>query len=239
MAVRKRNPRVRLKKWPTDDWYYTNGLYRFIKATFQRPIAGGLKLQIRGAEHVPREGPVLLACNHFSWADPVLLGAAIQRPAFYLAKERLFVNPVARWFLEGLGQIKVDRVQGGNEPSLAHAIECLQQGLVIGVFPEGTRSRYGELKRGKTGIARIAARSGAAVVPVAMTTAEFWPKNAALPNVREPVFINIGAPMRLDLKPEDAEDRQRMRDATDDVMERIRALLAEAAEAKRRGEKWT
>lgn len=237
--MRRHLRRVPLKRWPSDDWDYANGLYRFLKGGFTAPIRRGLRLQVRGAENVPREGGVLLASNHFSWADPVLLGAVLERPAFYLAKERLFVNPVARYLLEGLGQIRVDRVQRGNEGSISKAVDCLKAGLIIGVFPEGTRSRYGELKRGKTGVARIAARSGVPVVPVAMTTADFWPKHETFPRWSEKVYLNVGKPMRLDLRPEDAEDRQRMRDATDAIMDEIRALLAEASDAKRRNERWT
>lgn len=194
---------------------------------------------MKGKENIPATGGYLLAVNHFSWADPLVVGAVLDRPAFYLAKERLFRNKTVGGLLEGLGQIKVDREQRGNEDALTHAVECLHQGLLIGVFPEGTRSRPNEVKRGKTGIARIAARSGVPVIPIALTTADFWPKESTLPKVGESVYVNIGAPMTLDLKPEDADDRQRMREATDEVMDRIRVLLDEANEARARGDEWT
>ena len=238
MAVQKRAPKVRLKRWKTDDWYYTPVGYRFIKTAFTTPVRRVARLHVKGKENVPMEGGVLLACNHFSWADPVLLGAALPRPAFYLAKERLFVNPFSRWFFETMGQIKVDRDAGGNEDAISTAVRLLAEGLVVGVFPEGTRSRYGELKRGKTGLARIAARSGAPVLPVALTTAQFWPKHAAMPKWGEAVYLNVGEPVRYDVKPGDAEDRQRMREVTDDVMERIRKLLREANAARDAGDKW-
>lgn len=239
MVLRKRTPRIRIRRWPTPDWYYANGLYRFIKTVFHHPVRWAVRMQVKGAQHVPREGGVLLAINHFSWADPVLVAASMDRPAFYLAKEKLFKNPITRVVFEGLGQIRVDRESGGNEAAIQTAVGGLQKGVLIGVFPEGTRSRYGELKRGKTGIARIAARSGAPVLPIAITTAELWPKHATMPKLGERVYVNIGEVMHLDLKPADAEDRQRMRDATDDVMERIRELLDEASKAKEGGIKWT
>lgn len=238
MAVRKRVPRVRLKRWSTDDWYFTHVGYRFIKATFQHPVAWAAGLNVRGSHHVPREGPVILAANHLSNADPVLVGASIDRPAFYLAKEGLFRNRVAGAFFEALGQIKVDRVGGSNDAALQKALELLSQGLVVGVFPEGTTSRPGQVRRGKTGVARIAALSGAPVVPIGIDTSRFWPKTRGVPRLREKVYVHIGEPMRLDLKPSDADDRTRMREATDDVMARVEALLRDAEAAHARGERW-
>jgi 1-acyl-sn-glycerol-3-phosphate acyltransferase len=233
LAVRKRSPRVRLKSWPTDDWYFTHVGYRFIKATFHHPVRWAAGLRVRGAENVPSSGPVLLAVNHLSYADPVLVGAAIHRPAFYLAKEGLFRHPV-----EALGQVKVNRSEGGNEGAVQTAVGLLAQGLVVGVFPEGTLSRPGQVKRGKTGVARIAARSGAPVVPIGIDATAFWPKGQRMPRLGARVYADVGAPMRLDLKPGDAEDRQKMRDATDDVMERVARLLQNAREARERGETW-
>lgn len=238
MALRQHERKVRLKRWPSRDWEYAPWGYRFLKANFVPFVKAATRLHVKGRDKVPREGPVLLAVNHFSWADPVVVGAAIERPTYYLAKERLFVNPAARWFFTSMGQIPVNRQAGGNEDALQTAVELLARGVVVGVFPEGTRSRYGELKRGKTGVARIAVRSGAPIVPIAVTTAEFWPKHSTLPKFGEQVYMNVGDPMRFDLKPEDADDRQRMRDATDEVMARIKALLDEAMAAKAKGEAW-
>lgn len=238
MAVRKRTPRLRLKRWPTDDWYFTHVGYRFIKATFNRPVRWAAGMNVRGSHHVPREGPVLLAVNHLSWADPVLVAASIDRPAFYLAKEGIFRNRVAARFFEALGQIKVNREAGGNEGAVQTAVNLLNQGLVVGVFPEGTRSRPGQVRRGKTGIARIAALSGAPVVPVGIDTSAFWPKHAKLPRFGAKVYVDVGEPIRLDLKPDQADDRARMRDATDEIMMRVETLLKNAMDAKERGEKW-
>jgi 1-acyl-sn-glycerol-3-phosphate acyltransferase len=238
VSVRRREPKVRLVKWPTQDWYSTPVGYRLLKAAFGKPVGWAARIRSRGAQNVPMDGPVLLAVNHFTWADPVVLGVVLHRPAFYLAKEELFRNKPMGWFLETMGQIKVERVAGSNDDALATAVGLLSKGLVVGVFPEGTRSRGGELKRGKTGIARIAAKSGAPVVPVALATAGFWPKDSALPKLGRTVYINVGAPARYDLKPEDADDREKMRETTDDIMGRVKALLDEATEAQKRGEKW-
>lgn len=230
--------RFRLRSWPTEDWETAHAGYRFIKTTFQRPVEWVSRLHVRGREHVPDAGGVLLAANHFSWADPILVGAAIHRPAHYLAKEAVFRNPVAAQFFYAMGQIKVNRDVGGNEDAVATAVRWIRDGHVIGVFPEGTRSRPGQVRRGKTGVARMAAMSGTPVTPIAVDTQEFWPRGRGLPKLGAKVYLNIGEPMRFDLKPSDAEDRARMREVTDDVMDRIRTLLAEAGRAREAGERW-
>lgn len=239
MALRKQTRRVKLRRWPGEDWEYAHVSYRFIKATFHHPVRAVARINSRGADHLPVSGPVILAVNHLSWADPIVVGACIPRPAFYLAKEGVFHSPITRWLVTASGQIKVDRRAGGNEAAVDTAVELLSQGLVVGVFPEGTRSRPGHVKRGKTGIARIAALSGAAIVPVGCDTGAFWPRGRTMPILGKPVYINIGEPFTLDLKPEDVSDKARMREATDEVMDRIRALYREAVAAREAKERWT
>lgn len=238
MAERLSSRRFRLKRWPTEDWETAYVGYRFIKTTFQHPVVWTSRLRVKGREHVPDAGGVLLAVNHHSWADPILVAAAIHRPAHYLAKEAVFRNPVAARFFYAMGQIKVQRDTGGNSDAVATAVEWLRLGQVIGVFPEGTRSRPGQVRRGKTGIARMAALSGAPVIPIGVDTQDFWPRGRVLPKLGEKVYLKIGAPMQLDLKPADAEDREKMREATDDIMDRVRELLDDAVAAKERGEAW-
>ncbi|HVM44897.1 MAG TPA: lysophospholipid acyltransferase family protein [Candidatus Thermoplasmatota archaeon] len=238
MPVRKYERRVKLRTWPSEDWLYSHVAYRFIKGTFQHPVSWASRLNARGGDKLPAKGGVILAVNHLSWADPIVVGASIHRPAFYLAKEGVFNHPVTRWLMHATGQIKVDRHKGGNEGAVGTAVELLSEGLVLGVFPEGTRSRPGHVKRGKTGIARIAALSGAPIVPVGCDTGAFWPRGRLLPKLGAPVYVNIGDPFRLDVKPEDTSDKERMREATDEVMDRIRALYLDAVAAREAGEKW-
>lgn len=235
MAVRKWERKLKLRRWPARDWDYTHPLYRFIKGTFQHPVSWATRLRARGAENVPHEGPVILAVNHLSWADPIALGAAIHRPAFYLAKEGVFRHPLTRWIVTATGQIKVDRTVGSNDGAVTTALGLLQEGLVVGVFPEGTRSRPGQVKRGKTGIARIAAASGAPVIPVGCETGHFWPRGTSMPHLGRSVYIDIGRPMTLDLRPEDVGDKTKMREATDEIMDQVRVLYTNAVKAREAG----
>lgn len=238
MAVRKFERKLKLRRWPGEDWEYAHVSYRFIKSTFHHPVRFVARIRSRGAQNVPATGPVILAINHLSWADPVVVGASIPRPAFYLAKEGVFKNPIMRRFVTAMGQIKVDRHAGGNDAALAAATDLLSNGLVLGVFPEGTRARPGQVKRGKTGVARIAAVSGAPIVPIGCDTGAFWPRGAPLPKLGTPVYIDIGEPIRLDLGPEDTSNKQRMREATDEVMDRVKDLYRSAVTAREAGERW-
>ena len=238
MAAWKRQRRYRVRRWPAEDWEYAHVFYRFLKTFAEGPVKGVSRLQARGAENLPSAGPVLLAPNHLSWADPVLLSAAIHRPAFYLAKEGVFRHALTRWIVTATGQIKVDRTAGGNDAALTTAVDLLAQGLVVGVFPEGTRSRPGQVKRGKTGIARIAAASGAPVIPVGIDSGAFWPRGRALPKLGARAYISIGKPLRLDLKPDQIGDKVRMREATDEIMDVVRAHYRECVAAREKGERW-
>jgi 1-acyl-sn-glycerol-3-phosphate acyltransferase len=240
MSLHRREPKLRLVRWPTQDWYNTPTGYRFIKAFFGGPVRFAARIQFKGVENIPKTGPVIVAPNHLTWADPIVLGVALHRPAFYLAKEGVFKNKAMAWFMETMGQIKVERAHGANDPAIDKAVELLDQGLVVGVFPEGTRSRGTTVRRGKTGVARIAAKSGAPIVPVALHTYDLWPREAPLPRLgRVPTYVNVGKPLRYDLKPADAEDRDKMREVTDDVLDHVRALLAECQRARDAHERWS
>lgn len=238
MAAWKRQRRLKVRRWPGEDWEYAHVFYRFLKTFVQGPVVWTSRLNVRGAGNVPQSGPVLLVPNHLSWADPVVLSAAIARPAFYLAKEGVFRHPLTRWIVTATGQIKVDRTVGGNDGAVSTALGLLSQGLVVGVFPEGTRSRPGQVKRGKTGVARIAAASGAVVVPVGIDSGAFWPRGRSAPKLGERIYINIGEPFHLDVKPEDVPDKAKMRAATDEIMDRVRTLYADAVAAREAGERW-
>lgn len=239
MAVRKWERKLKLRRWPVADWDYSHPLYRFIKGTFHHPMDWLMRINVRGQENIPKTGPVILAINHLSWADPIAMGVALERPAFYLAKEGVFRHPLTRWIVTATGQIKVDRTVGNNDGAVQTALGLLDQGLIVGVFPEGTRSRPGQVKRGKTGIARIAAASGAHIVPVGMDTGHFWARGTKLPHLGRHVYIDIGRPFTLELKPEDVADKPKMREATDEVMDRVRVLYQNAVTAREKGERWT
>lgn len=152
-------------------------------------------LEIEGAEHVPEIGPAILAPNHVSSVDPVLVGIAVKRPVHFMAKKEIFRNRAVAWFLRSLHAFPITR--GRVDPSsVKHTLSLLAVGNVVLMFPEGTRGDGQSLGPAKSGIAVVAARSGAPVVPVF-----HWGTQHVLPRGarwirRVPLRVRFGPPIR-------------------------------------------
>lgn len=188
--------------------------------------AQGVKIFVHGLENVPVEGPALVATNHIGYYDfiagalPGMLRG--RRPTRYMAKKELFdhwlLGPVCR----SVRHIEVDRSLGAD--SIATAVERLEEGEVVGIFPDGTLSPSFELSDFKTGAARIAQQSGAPLIPVASWgTQRFWTKGRK-PNLGRnhyPIVINIGPAISADGTAE--EVTQRLKDAMQELLDASRA----------------
>src|SRR3954449_9169842 len=159
--------------------------------------------QIVGAEHIPANGPLILADNHQSFAEELFIPITSRRQVFFFAKAEYFTTRGLRGramaaFFHGLGQVPVER---GDMRSAAAVIdigvEVLAEGRALGIFPEGTRSPDGRLYKFRTGVARMAIRSGAAVVPVGLVgTRDVQPPDTRRWH-RAPVEIHFGNPMQF------------------------------------------
>ena len=119
---------------------------------------------IEGAENIPQDKALVLASNHRSYADPVLLTMPMKLPVTYMAKEELFKNKLFAAFITMLGAFPVKR-GAGDMKVIEDSVAILRSNRHLVIFPEGTRSKDGKVGRGKTGVALIAARSGADVLP--------------------------------------------------------------------------
>ncbi len=132
------------------------------------PVMGLYKLfynfHIEGTENIPHDKPIILASNHRSYADPVILTMPMKLPVSYMAKEELFRNKLFGWFIRKLGAFPVKR-GAGDMSVIDDSIAVLNSGRHLVIFPEGTRSKDGKVGKGKSGVALIAAKSGADVVP--------------------------------------------------------------------------
>lgn len=124
-----------------------------------------------GMEHIPADGPLIIAANHRSFMDPWVIGMMLRRPIYYVAKTELFRRPVVAWLLSSLGAFPVDRGQGDRD-AMDAARRILERGDVVVIFPEGTRTRPGPLGAPKRGVGRLALETGAPVVPVALIGTE-------------------------------------------------------------------
>ncbi len=182
--------------------------------------------RIAGAVNVPAEGPVLLASNHLSGLDTVLIPSFSPRKVQFLAKASLFQNRLGGWFFPRIGAIPVHRGASSTaQAALDAGREVLASGNVFAVFPEGSRSRDGRLHRGRGGAAWLALQTGAVVVPVGLIGT-----NRKLPNPLtgkpDRVEIRFGAPVQLDDLRALPAGRAR-REATERIMAAIHALTGQ------------
>ena len=131
-----------------------------------------LRMKRTGREHIPAEGPVILASNHRSFFDPFIIGTMTRRPVYYVAKKELFAySRLLGWVLTALGAFPVDR-GAGDQDSIDTAEAILNRGDIVLMFPEGTRTRPGSLGKPRRGVGRLALETGAPVVPIAIIGTE-------------------------------------------------------------------
>lgn len=146
-------------------------------------------IQVEGREHIPTSGGFVLASNHRSYADPPLLATRLRKQrCVFMAKEELFRNKFFGWLIRKLGAFPVTRGAGDNGV-IETAEQYVRSGRVLMIFPEGTRSKDGRVGRGKTGVALIAAQTGAPVVPVGIT---FTGKL----HFRSQIIVRFGTPIQ-------------------------------------------
>lgn len=193
-------------------------LYWTIKAVLTPFLRGFYRIRIDGRENVPKDGPVILAANHRSFLDSIFLPLVIRRRVTFVAKAEYFDSKKTAWFFRGVGQIPIRRGGGSaSERALASATEVLEAGGVFGIYPEGTRTRDGFTHRGHTGVARLAQRTGAPIIPVGLVgTDEVQPTDRKMPRLFRTVHIRFGAPVCADRSTVD--EGIALRQATDEVM---------------------
>ncbi len=195
-------------------------LYRFLQIVFRLLFYTVFRTRVYGRENIPKEGAVILAANHASNIDPPLMASLIERPVSYMAKIELFENPIFGAAIRRCHAFPVKR-GASDRGAIKAAVTVLKEGHMLGLFPEGTRSKTGELQKAEAGIALIASMTGAPIVPVAILNSHrIFANGGLLPQLR----IMYGAPISFqgDRKSKEALDAfsaeimahiERMRDA--------------------------
>ena len=185
---------------------------------------------VRGAQNIPATGAAILASNHLSFSDSIFLPLQLRRPVTFLAKSDYFTGKgikgaLVRWFFKSTGQLSIDRSGGkASEASLNTGLGVLEQGNLLGIYPEGTRSPDGRLYRGRTGIARMVLEAKVPVIPVAMIdTEKVQAIGQKLPRIRR-VGIVIGAPLDFSRFDGMEGDRVVLRAVTDEIMYELQRL---------------
>lgn len=179
-------------------------LYRFLQIVFRLLFYTVFRTRVYGRENIPKEGAVILAANHASNIDPPLMASLIERPISYMAKIELFENPIFGAAIRRCHAFPVKR-GASDRGAIKAAVTVLKEGHMLGLFPEGTRSKTGELQKAEAGIALIASMTGAPIVPVAILNSHrIFANGGLLPQLR----IMYGAPISFqgDRKSKEALD---------------------------------
>ena len=206
-------------------------LYWMLKRVVLGPLLKVLfRPKVEGLEHIPDEGPAILASNHLSFSDSIFLPLVVERRVTFLAKADYFTGSgIKGWltaaFFRGVGQLPIDRGGGkASEAALAAGLKVLGTGDLLGLYPEGTRSPDSRLYRGRTGVARMALTAGGPVIPVAMIdTDKAQPTGQIVPNIRQ-IGVKIGAPLDFSRYEGMEGDRFVLRSVTDEVMYELMQL---------------
>ncbi len=152
-------------------------------------------LKIKGLDNIPKRGKFIIASNHASYLDPLAAGSACKRNIYYMAKEELFRNKFFAWYLNKINVFPVRRYV--NDPrALREAIRKLKKGQGLMVFPEGTRTKDGQLQEGKIGISVLSYLANAPVVPCYVKGSfDIWPKDASL-RYKGKISVLYGEPIQ-------------------------------------------
>lgn len=176
------------------------------------------KLKVMGHENIPRNGGAIIACNHISLLDPPVVGVSMDRYINFMAKDELFHYPVFSWVITKLKAFPVRRGMA-DRVAIRRAMALLESGQIVGLFPEGTRSKTGALGKPEPGLAMIAVKTGVPIIPTAIIgTASF--SRTMLPRFKvkfgKPILINQGK-----------GDRETMDMISESIMREIAILIEE------------
>jgi 1-acyl-sn-glycerol-3-phosphate acyltransferase len=208
------------------------GFYDGVRASFRGTINATCRPTVTGLANVPADGPFIVASNHLSFLDSIIIQALMPRPVAFFAKAEYFTTPgvkgrLMKAFFESVGSIPVQRgEQAASVAALDALVALLDSGEGVGIYPEGTRSRDGRLYRGRTGVGWLALSTGAPVVPVGLVgTQRLQP--AGTNAIRPRHFtLTVGEPLQFEHigRKHPLPERRR---ATDRIVDAIAALTGQ------------
>jgi 1-acyl-sn-glycerol-3-phosphate acyltransferase len=194
---------------------------------FRALFAVYFRWRVFNPERVPLTGPVILASNHASYIDPPLVGAGLRRQISYLARDDIFRVPILAGILRSWAVVPVDR-DGGTGRGLTQILHRLEQGAAVILFPEGTRSRHGELNPARSGIGLAVIKSSAPVLPVRVFgTHDAFGPHQRLPRPRR-VIVKYGKPLCFAQRRAEAAScsKQRVKEIYQQVADEIMTEIA-------------
>ena len=205
-------------------------LYRATQLIGYPLLRGYFRPEVTGRQFVPASGAAIMAANHLSAADQVVTPISARRQVVYFAKAEYFTEPGlrgrirARVFRE-LGHVPVDRDDTrAAAGTIETGAELLAAGRVLGIYPEGTRSPDGCLHKFRTGVARLALRSGAPVIPVGLSGTEAMLRPGDKRWHRAPVAVHFGPPLDFSGRAEDEKSARALREVTEQIRQAVQLL---------------
>ena len=206
----------------------SKALYTFGKGLLMPFYKLLYRYKVKNKGSIPAEGGVILASNHLSFADPVLLGLCEKRRLYFMAKKELFRNKFAAAVIRALGAFPVERGAGDGK-AIKTGEEILREGNVMTIFLEGGRSKTGELMRPRSGCALLAQQTGFPVVPCCITKRNFN-------RMFSKTIIHFGEPISFEELGFTAEcGRRELRNATNKIMDEIKKMREEDANELKKG----
>lgn len=190
--------------------------YKFARAIV-RPIMFLLfRLRVEGLENFPMEGKTIVYSNHISLLDPIMIGCVLPRQVFFMAKVELFKIPLLRTIIRHLGAFPVKR-GSADLSAIKHSLQVLNEGKVFGIFPEGTRNKTGFLQSFSHGIASIAHKSRAKILPIAIVGQY---------RLFRPITVKIGKPLNFDDYFDQKSNTELLEKMADEMEQALKSLLS-------------
>jgi 1-acyl-sn-glycerol-3-phosphate acyltransferase len=205
-------------------------LYRALELTVSPTLRVIFRPEVIGLEHVPRTGPLIIAGNHVSFADEIFTPLAARRQVFYFAKAEYFNTPGIKGrgmsvLMHAMSQVAVERGDTRSAAaSLDVGLEVLQAGQALGIYPEGTRSPDGRLYKFRTGVARLALRSGVPVLPVGLIGTRDVKPPVGKRWYRRPVAVHFGAALDFSGRTGDERSARKLREVAEEIRLAVQAL---------------
>jgi len=213
-------------------------LYRFLRGACAPMLRSMFGLEVAGLEHVPVDGPFILAANHHNYLDAVVLGVTLPRHVRFLVMPRVYhASPLHPSLHRCLGSIPIN-LERPDSGAIKRSLRVLEDGGVVGIFPEGPFSRQGRLVSGQPGVAMIALRSGVPVVPAAIsgTYEALAGRRLHIPR-SHPFAVRFGQPLYFHQARRSRANQANREEITRRIMSDIAALLeADGSAATQRGE---
>ena len=185
------------------------------------------RIKVKGEENIPESGSFLIASNHISFLDPVAIGAASPRPLNFMARDDLFSNRIFGWLLRNVNVFPVKREDREDISAIREALKRLRKGKGLVIFPEGGRGESDRLREGKIGVALLAYRSGAPIVPAFIKGSDkALPRDAKFIRL-EPISVTFGKSINIGELGLKGDKKQAYREITERVMDAISRLKDE------------